>query len=201
LTGIQNSTSKESTSLWPVWVALGFPLLLIVLNASPAAMDLLVVLICIPALCITWAVFGVWSAILSAKWLRQRAWRRAGICAALPLFILLVSLNNLAIIRFCANAGDTLHFYVRYPAYMKVVHDTPQDGNPRLLTINLGGMSWASRGFVYDEGDEVMRNSSFQSSAWKARAQNTELGCGYGALPIPGPATLTRHWYIASFAC
>jgi hypothetical protein len=70
-----------------------------------------------------------------------------------------------------------------------------------LVTINLGGMSWASRGFVYDESDEIMLDPSAQSARWKARAHDSELGCGYGAIPIPGPSAFTQHWYIASFAC
>ena len=84
---------------------------------------------------------------------------------------------------------------------MKTVRATQPSGNARLLTINLGGMIWASRGFIYDESDEVVREPSLQSPGWKMRAQDSELGCGYGAIPTPGPLALTRHWYIASFAC
>jgi hypothetical protein len=82
-----------------------------------------------------------------------------------------------------------------------MVRATPANGNERLVTINLGGMSWASRGFVYDESDEIIRQPSSQSDGWKARAQESELGCGYGAVRIPGPSAFTQHWYQASFAC
>ena len=119
----------------------------------------------------------------------------------LPLVILAVGLHLIEFIHFCNNAGDTVHFYLRRPAYVKVVRATPPNGNAPLVTINLGGMSWASRGFVYDESDEIMRDPSAQSAGWKARAQDSELGCGYDAMPIPGPSAFTRHWYIASFAC
>jgi hypothetical protein len=184
-----------------LWVAIGFPALLILLEASPIAPDFFFVLIGIPALYLAWVGLGIWSAVLTVKWLRQRIWRHAVINAVLPLVILGAGLNFIGFIRFCNNAGDTIHFYVRQDSYMKMVRATPQNGEPRLLIINLGGMSWASRGFVYDESDEVMWESVRQSPDWKARAQKSELGCGYGAVPVPGPSTLSKHWYIASFAC
>jgi len=84
---------------------------------------------------------------------------------------------------------------------VKMVRAMPPNGNARLMTINLGGMIWASRGFVYDESDEIMQEPSAKSAGWKARAQDSELGCGYGAIPIPGPSAFTQHWYIASFGC
>lgn len=196
------TTFREGrTALWPLWVALGFPAFLIFFEASPFGLDFFLVLIVLPVLYLAWAGLGVWSAILAAGWLRQRAWLNAAVNAVLPLVILGVSLNFIAFNIFCGDAGDTIHFYVCQASYMKIVRATPQNGEPRLLTINLGGMSWASRGFVYDESDEVMREPGMQSPGWKARAQESELGCGYGAVPVPGPSALSRHWYIASFAC
>jgi hypothetical protein len=133
--------------------------------------------------------------------LRKHGWRQAVANLALPLVILGVGLRFIDFVRFCNNAGDTVHFYIRRPAYVKMVRATPPNGSARLVTVNLGGMIWASRGFVYDESDEIMREPSAQSAGWKARAQNLELGCGYGAVRIPGPSALTKHWYIASFGC
>jgi hypothetical protein len=184
-----------------VWVAVGFPLLLIALLATPLATDFFFVMIGLPFLLSAWAILGVWAAFLTFRSLRQRNWRRAITSFILPLVILGVGLRLIGFVHFCANAGDTVHFYLRRPAYVRVVRATQPDGNALLVTINLGGMSWASRGFVYDESDEIMRNPSAQSAAWKARAQYSELGCGYDAMPIPGPSAFTRHWYIASFAC
>jgi hypothetical protein len=175
--------------------------LLIALESTPIAMDLFYVLLCLPVLLMVWAVIGLWTAGRAACQLRRRAWKRAIISAVLPMVVLSVGLNPIAFIRFCNNAGETIHFYVNYPSYMRAVHATPPNGQPKLLTFNLGGMSWASRGFVYDGSDEIMQEPSMQSSSWKARAQNSELGCGYGAIPIPGPYALSQHWYLASFAC
>jgi hypothetical protein len=197
----QDSSHKDRVPLWPVWAAIGFPLLLIVLEATPIAPDFVFVMMGVPALLLTWAATAVWAAILTVRWLWKREWRRAVVSVILPLVVLGVGLNFLAFIRFCSNAGDVAHFYVRCPSYLKAVRATPPNGEPRLLTFNLGGMVWASRGFVYDESDEVLRGPSMQSPGWKARAQRSELGCGYGALPIPGPSALTSHWYLASFAC
>jgi len=192
---------KDRTRLWPLWVAIGFPLLLIGLEATPLSPNFIFVMIGEPFLLLVWAGLGVWASFLTVRSLRKRAWRQAVASLVLPMTILGVGLNFTGFIWLCNNAGDTVHFYLKRPAYTKVVSATPPDGNARLLTINLGGMSWASRGFVYDESDEVMRESSAQTAAWKARARNSELGCGYGAVPVPGPPALTRHWYIASFAC
>ncbi|HKF48605.1 MAG TPA: hypothetical protein VKB38_14710 [Terracidiphilus sp.] len=196
-----DASSSEATRLWPIWVAFGFPLLLIALEATPIAPNFLYVMLGIPALLLVWAGIGVWGAILTVRLLLRSAWRKAVIAAVLPLAIVGVALRPTSFIHFCSYAGDTIHFYVRYPSYMKAVQATPQNGEPRLLTFNLGGMIWASSGFVYDESDQMMRGPSMQSSDWKIRTQNSELGCGYGAIPMPGPTRFAKHWYIAWFPC
>ncbi len=198
---IQNSSNKQHLSQWPLWTAIGFPVQLIALEATPLSPNFVFVMMGIPALLLAWAVLGVLAAILAVRWLRQRAWKQAMIGAVLPLVVLIAGLRFITFVRFCSHTGDTIRFYVNYPSYSKAVHATPSDGQPRLLTFNLGGMIWASRGFVYDESDEALREPSMQSSSWKARAQKSELGCGYGAIPMPDPFGLGRHWYIASFAC
>ncbi len=201
MTNLEGSSRRKRTSLWPMWVAVGFPLLLIALEATPLAPDFAFVMLGMPALLIAWAGTGVLAAILSIRRLWQGEWRRAVTSLVLPSVILGVGLHFAGFIRFCNNAGDTVHFYLRRPVYVKMVSATSPNENARLVTINLGGMAWASRGFVYDESDEIMREPSAQSAGWKARAQDSELGCGYGALPIPGPSAFAQHWYIASFAC
>lgn len=197
----EDSSRRNRTSLWPVWIAVGFPLLLIDLEATPLSTNFIFVMIGLPVLLLTWAASGVWAAFLTIRSARKRAWWQAMASLVLPLAILFAGLHFIGLIRFCNNAGDTLHFYLRRPAYVKMVHATPPNGNARLVTINLGGMIWASRGFVYDESDEIMQKPSAQSAGWKARAQYTELGCGYGAVPVYGPSAFTKHWYLASFAC
>ena len=196
-----HSSLAKLLQFWPIWTAIGFPLLLIVLEATPLAPDFVFVMVGVPALLLAWAGLGLWAAILALRGLARRDWQRAGISAALPLVVLGAGLNFTAFIHFCNNAGDAVHFYVLYPSYMKAMRAAPAEGEPRLITFNLGGMIWASRGFVYDESDEIMREPSMQSPAWKAHSQDSEPGCGYGAVPMPGPYNLAKHWYIASFAC
>ena len=201
MANLEDSLRKKRTSLWPVWVALSFPPLLIVLDATPLSPNFIFVMVGVPFLLLVWAILGVWAAFLAVRSARKRAWQQAMGSLVLPLAILAVGLNFAVFFRFCNDAGETIHFYLRRPAYMKIVEATPPYGNARLVTINLGGMIWASRGFVYDESDEIMRKPSAQSAAWKARAQDSELGCGYGATPILGPSRFTLHWYVASFGC
>jgi hypothetical protein len=117
------------------------------------------------------------------------------------LVVIGASIHLLAFIHFCNDAGDLLHFLVERPSYLKAIQATPPNGEPRLLIFNLGGMSWSSRGFVYDERDELLRDPSLQSASWKDQAQNSELACGYGAQSFPGHFAFTQHWYLASFAC
>jgi hypothetical protein len=197
----QDSSSDESISLWPVWVAIGVPVLLIALESTPIAPDLAYVLLGVPALLLAWAAAAVWAAILAVHWLRRRVWRRAAITAVLPLVVAGVSLQPMTFIHFCNDAGDIVHFLAMRPSYLRTIRATPAHGEPRLLVFNLGGMIWASRGFVYDESDEVMREPSLQSPGWTARAQESELACGYQVQPFPGQFAFTRHWYLASFPC
>jgi len=192
---------EKPVRLWPIWVAAGLPLLLIILEATPLAPNFVFVMLGVPTLLLAWASVGVWAAILACKRLWKRAWKQAAISAVLPLVVLCVALDFSSFNQFCNKAGDTVHFYLKYGSYTETVGATPPSGEPKLLTFNLGGMSWASRGFVYDESDEILLQSAMQTSNWKVRAQNSELGCGYGALSVPGPSALTKHWYIASFAC
>ncbi len=197
------SLRQESSriSFWPLWVAIGLPLLLIVINSSPLAPNFVFVMIGLPALLLAWAALGIFALVITILRLRKRAWRSALISAVLPIVVIGVSINLLGFIHFCNNTGDIVHFLVRRPSYLKAIEATPPNGRSRLLVFNRGGMSWSSRGFVYDESDEVLRDPSLQSPGWKDEAQNSELGCGYGAQSIPGHFAFTQHWYLASFAC
>lgn len=186
---------------WPLWVLIGFPLLLILLDASPVAPNFVFVMMGIPTLLGIWVIVGLWACAKSIVQLRKGGWRRALTCAALPIAILLVGFNFFPFIHFCIDAGDILHFAFCRQFYLKEIEATPSNGQPRLEVINLGGMSWSSRGYVYDEGDEVLLSPSSQSSGWKFRAQGTELSCGYYAQPFPGHFRVTQHWYLASFNC
>jgi hypothetical protein len=132
MSNLEGSLRGKRTPLWPVWVAVGFPLLLIAFEASPLGPDFFFVMIGMPFLLLAWASSGVWAAFLTVRSLRQHNWRHATASLVLPLVILSVGLYFIGFIRFCNNAGDTVHFYLRRTAYVKVVRATPPNGNGRL---------------------------------------------------------------------
>jgi hypothetical protein len=187
--------------LWPVWVAIGMPLVLIIFEASPLAPNFGFVMIGIPAFFFAWACLGIWALIKSVRRLMLREWSQALASAVLPVVILVAGLQFWSFMHLCSYCGDVVHFVARRSSYLQQVRSIPPDGEPRLMIFNRGGMIWASRGYVYDESDEVLRAEALRSAGWKARADQTELTCGYFAQPFPGHFSLTRHWYIASFNC
>ena len=187
--------------LWPVWVSIGLPLLLVALNSTPIATDFAFVIIGIPVLLGIWACLGIWALILTVRHIRRREWSRALASAVLPLVILGAGVRFWQLIHLCNDGGDVVHFTVERSSYLEKIRTIPPNGEPRLLVFNRGGMLWASRGYVYDESDEVVRDEPLRSASWRARADNTELSCGYYAQPFPGHFSFTQHWYLASFNC
>jgi hypothetical protein len=133
--------------------------------------------------------------------MRNREWSRAAASAVLPLVILVAGVQFREFIHFCNYGGDVLHFTARRSSYLEAIRAIPPDAEPRLLVFNRGGMVWSSRGYVYDESDEVVRAEPLRSASWRARSVGTELSCGYYAEPFPGHFWFTQHWYIASFNC
>ena len=196
-------SAKESPAkiLWPVCVGIGMPLLLIALNSTSIGPDFFFVLIGIPLLLCTWACLSVWALVICILRMRRREWLPALASAILPLVVLVAGLQFWGFLHFCNYGGDVVHFLSRRSSYVEAINAIPQDEKPALRVFNRGGMVWASRGYVYDESDEVMRAESLQSVEWKEKADQTELGCGYFAEPFPGHFSFTRHWYIASFEC
>ena len=191
----------SNTTLWPLWAAIGMPLLLIVLNATPVAPNFVFVMIGIPVLFCIWGVLGVWAFVLTIRHMARCQWSHTMLSAVLPLAILPASIWHLQFLHLCNDAGDIGYFIAERSSYLHAIHDAPLDGEPRLLVFNRGGISWASRGYVYDENDEITREKHLRSAKWTAQADATELTCGYYAQPFPGRLSFTRHWYLASFSC
>ena len=191
----------SSKTLWPLWLAIGLPLLLIALSSTPIAPNFAFVMIGVPVLLAIWGVFGVWSLMLIVRHIRRREWSYLVSSAALPLAIFAASLWPWQFLHLCNNGGDIGYFIMKRSFYLKETAITPPKGEPRLIVFNRGGMLWASRGYVYDESDEIMRNQPLQSTSWRARADGTELTCGYHAQAFPGHFSFSQHWYLASFNC
>jgi hypothetical protein len=186
---------------WPLWVAIGFPLLLVALNSTAIEPDFFFVVMGIPLLMSIWTCLGIWVLILTVRLTRRGEWSRAVASAILPLVILGAGVRFRQFIRLCNDGGDVVHFIAERSSYLREIRATPANGAPRLLVFNRGGMIWASRGYVYDESDEILREEPLRSADWRARAEGTELSCGYYAQPFPGHFAFTQHWYLASFPC
>jgi hypothetical protein len=187
--------------LWPVWISIGLPLLLVALNSTPIATDFAFVIIGIPVLLGIWACLGIWALILTVRHMRRREWSRVIVSAVLPLVVLGAGLRYLQFIHFCNDGGDVVYFIAERSSHLEKIRTAPPNGEPRLLVFDRGGMLWASRGYVYDESDEVVRDEPLRSADLRARSDNTELSCGYYAQPFPGHFSFTQHWYLASFNC
>jgi hypothetical protein len=175
--------------------AVGIPLALILLAASPLGRNFLYVMVGIPILMLLWVGAAVWSIVLCVSFARRRSWKSSLKLAVLPIGVIIVALNFYPFIRGCIYVGDVLHFVVARPYYDHVIASLPPTGRPRLAVFNWGGMPWASGGLVYDESDEVALPLGQQSAAWKANPGRAELDCGFVVSP------LWSHYYLASFPC
>lgn len=188
-------------SWWPLGWAVGIPLLLIGINATSLGADFGFVLLGIPVLMSLWALAALVAGYKAVRAMVRSQWSSAGIAAVLPVTVICVGFIFLPFIHFCNDAGDLTHWLIRRSTYLEAIQSMPANGAPRLWVLNVGGMIWSSRGYVYDESDEILLNTGSQSKSWTARAAHSELSCGYSARPFPGHLTFTRHWYLVSFPC
>ena len=160
---MDTAQEPSNTTLWPLWAVIGMPLLLIVLNATPIAPNLLFVMIGIPVLFCIWGVLGVWAFVLTIRYMARRQWSHT-ISAVLPLAILSAGIWHWQFLHLCNDAGDIGYFIAERSSYLHAIDNAPLNGEPRLLVFNRGGMSWASRGYVYDESDEITREEHLRSA-------------------------------------
>lgn len=181
-------------TLWPVCVALGMPPFLIVLASTRIGRSFVFVMIGIPVLLCMWACLSICALFISIQRLRRREWLLALTSAILPLVVVGCGSQFWRFIHLCNYTGDVVNFIVRRSSYLEEIRAIPSDGKPRLLVFNRGGMVWASRGYVFDESDELVHAEFLRSSGWKTQASQTELGCGYFAEPFPGHFSFTKHW-------
>ncbi len=201
MSALTNRSGSSAVLAWPIGLAIALPILLIILEATPIGLDFIYTIFVEPALLIFWGLAGACAAIIAIKQMWRREWKTAGASTILPICVLLVSLRLFTFIHFCNYVGDLLYFLVERSFYLQAIDKRAVNGEPRLLVFDRGGMSWASRGFVYDESDELLKEPSLQSASWKKRAEATKLSCGYNARALPGQFDITKHWYVASFPC
>jgi hypothetical protein len=193
--------SPRPVSWWPLRWAVGMPLLLIGIDATSLGADFFFVLAGIPTLMGLWALAALVAGYKAVRAMIRGQWRSAGVPAVLPVTVIWVAFNFLPFIHFCNDAGDLTHWLIRRSAYLEAIQSMPANGAPRLWVLDVGGMIWSSRGYVYDESDEILLARESQSPAWTARAAHSELSCGYSARRFPGHLALTRHWYLVSLPC
>lgn len=143
-----------------------------------------------------WAGFGIAAWVMLGRSLKAHARKRAVSWLAAALIVGAGMFQLDSVRRYGNLAGDTLHFAAMYPSYLERIRKLPDDGQPKLIVFNFGGMIWASGGVVYDESDEIAKPFVDQSAAWKLRADRTELGCGHYAY-----TRLFQHFYLADFPC
>jgi hypothetical protein len=181
---------------WAAAIGFGVPVALITFAASPLGPNFLYVLAGIPALLLLWVVAGLIALIVSIRSAMRKEWRRSVLAAILPVVLLIVAFDPVRFVRSCDYAGDVIHFMTMKSSYDRQIAAIPADQRPPLVVFDWGGMSFASKGIVYDETDQVALPKGSQSADWLAQAGHTELSCeGYGV------RALWDHYYLASFPC
>ena len=181
---------------WAAAIGLGVPIGLIALAASPLGPNFIYVVVGIPALLFLWVIAGLVALIVSIRSAMQKEWRRCVLAAILPAVLLIVAFDPVRFVRSCDYLGDVIHFIAMRSYYDRTIAALPADQRPPLVVCDWGGMSFASRGLVYDETDQVALPRGRQSTDWVAKASHTELSCeGYGV------QALWDHYYLADFPC
>jgi hypothetical protein len=181
---------------WAAAIGFGVPVALITFAASPLGPNFFYVLAGIPALLLLWVVAGLIALIVSIRSAMRKEWRRSVLAAILPVVLLIVAFDPVRFVRSCDYAGDVIHFMTMKSSYDRQIAAIPADQRPPLVVFDWGGMSFASKGIVYDETDQVALPKGSQSADWLAQAGHTELSCeGYGV------RALWDHYYLASFPC
>ena len=189
---------KPALSLlrWAAAIGLGVPIALIALAASPLGPNFIYVVVGIPALLFLWGIAGLAALIVSIRSAMRKEWKRCVLAAILPVVLLIVAFDPVRFVRSCDYLGDVIHFIAMRPTYDRTIAALPADQRLRLVVFDWGGMSFASRGLVYDETDQVALPRGRQSPDWLAKASHTELSCeGYGV------QALWDHYYLADFPC
>ena len=181
---------------WPSVIAVGIPMLLIVIRATPVGADFVYVVMGIPALLLIWLLAAVAALAMALRSLKARAWRRSLSRAILPLTVVAAFIQPRFSIASINLAGDLIHFEMVQSRYLAELATMPKTAEPKLVIFDWGGWITMSNGVVYDESDEVALPAGQRSPAWKARANDTELNCSAYAVRAIGD-----HFYLADFIC
>jgi len=187
---------SDPLKLWPSVVATAVPMGLVTIRATPLGSDFLYVVLGVPGILLFWILAAVTALVVAIRSASSRRWRVLLSSAVLPAVVLMAAAQPKASIRLVNLTGDLLHFQIVRARYSAEIARMPPAAEPRLVIFDWGGWAGISNGVVYDESDEVALPARQQSSAWKARAHSTELGCAAFAVHAIG-----RHFYLADFIC
>jgi hypothetical protein len=199
MTEAENSAETGGSSRvlpWAIAVGIFVPLALVLVAASPLGENFFYVVFGIPSLLAVWAIAGLFALFVCLRSALRRQWRRCLAASILPIFLALVAANPTGFVRSFNTVGDVIHFVAMKPYYDRAVAALPADRCPRVAVFDWGGMSFASRGVVYDETDQVSLPPERRSAEWGEQASHSELACG-GV----GVRKLWDHYYLASFPC
>jgi hypothetical protein len=146
---------------------------------------------------LTWVCVLVWSVVVATRLTRRKEWMTAAFSPAIPIIAFAATY---CAIRYADYPLDYMHFRAERATYDAEVSQLPRDGR-RYAEFNWGGLTFASRGVVYDETDEVALPYGHQSSDWKKRMRSTDLTCGRWSWRLgyaAGTALLCRQlWLLA----
>jgi hypothetical protein len=181
---------------WPILAALGVPLALIIMAASPLGYNFFYVVIVVPGVLLLWAVSGVYAAVLCVRAALKRAWRQSLAASVMPLLLLAIALDYQGFIVTCRYVGNVLHFIAKRPDYDAYVGSLPSIRKPRLAEFDWDGMPWVTWAVVYDESDQVTSPPERRSVDWLDQASQ-HLSCeGFGVVQ-----RFWAHYYLVSFPC
>jgi hypothetical protein len=180
---------EDRFTIWPIALACGFPIVLILLWAGPFVLAF----VGAPILMMVWASSALLASVFAFSAARVRLWRRALSVSVLPLATFAAIATDVWAVAI--ETGETIHFHVMRRSYLEGVAKLPSTGDPRFVLWQWGGFV-VGHGVVYDESDELRLPLSERSAAWKKRVENTEIGaCGVWGTP------LGDHFYLVRTGC
>lgn len=183
------SVSNDRFAMWPIALACGFPAVLTLLWSGPFEVSSLGV----PVLLLAWVCSALLASGLAFFSARARDWRQAVSMSVLPLVTLALLANAGVIWPLAIEIGERIHFQAARRSYLEDVARLPSSGEPRFALWQWGGFG-IGHAVVYDESDEIVLPE--QSSAWKKRVANTEVGlCGAWGSSLGG------HFYLVRTGC
>jgi len=180
---------KHRFTTWPTALACGLPLILIMLWSGPFDLAFFGA----PILFMVWACSALLALGIAIVSLSARDWWRAGSVSILPLTTLVLVANAGTVWLLAMQIGEQIHFQAMRRSYLEDVAKLPSKGEPRFAMWPWGGFV-VGHAVVYDESDEIALPG--QSSAWKKRVADTEVGlCGAWESP------LGHHFYLVRTGC